>query len=72
MRCKMAGALPVFEKSQTLGGKDYGAVVDAYSEMLSEVLTVPLTRSELARLRYAEDRAAFERQADRDVGTTGE
>ncbi len=34
--------------------KDYPRVVDAYSEMISELRTVALRPSELARLRYAE------------------
>lgn len=35
--------------------KDYPRVVDAYSEMISELRSVELRPSELARLRYAAD-----------------
>ena len=36
--------------------KDYPRIVEAYSEMISELRSVELRPSELGRLRYAEDR----------------
>lgn len=37
-------------------GKDWGRVVDAYGEIVSELRTVELKPSELGRFRYAQDR----------------